>query len=250
MSDPDHSLDAFLGGRVTLRQPRRGFRSGIDAVLLAAAVDAAPGQSVLELGCGAGAASLCLAARVPGLVLSGLEIQPDYAALAVENAARNGVAMTVATGDLQHMPPKLAAQGFDHVMANPPYYLPGKRGAAQNPGRERALAAATPLEAWIDAATRRLNPGGWLTMIQKAPRLGDMISALDSRLGSVTIKPIAPRKGRAAELVILRARKGGRADLILANPLISHKGRRHVEDGPSYRAAVEAILRDGGKMPI
>ena len=57
------SCDAFLGGRLRIWQPRAGYRAGIDPVMLAAAVPARPRQSVLELGCGAGTASLCLAAQ-------------------------------------------------------------------------------------------------------------------------------------------------------------------------------------------
>ncbi|MEL6264223.1 MAG: methyltransferase, partial [Pseudomonadota bacterium] len=59
--------DRLLGGRVGLTQPRQGYRAATDPVLLAAAVPAAAGETVLELGIGAGAAVLCLAARVPGL---------------------------------------------------------------------------------------------------------------------------------------------------------------------------------------
>src|SRR5574343_1545621 len=92
--------DKFLCGRLRLWQPAQGYRAATDPVLLAAACPATAGQSVLDLGCGAGAAALCLAARVPDLALAGLELQPEYADLARRNAARNGVAMQVECGDL------------------------------------------------------------------------------------------------------------------------------------------------------
>ena len=116
------SEDRLLGGRIILRQPVGGFRAAIDPVLLAAAIPAKPGERVLELGAGTGAASLCLARRVAGCEILGLELQPDLAALATGNAETNLLAGQVAfrVGDLLHPPADLAAGGFDHVMANPP----------------------------------------------------------------------------------------------------------------------------------
>ena len=95
------SDDKFIGGRLHLWQPLRGYRAATDPVFLAAACPAAAGESVLDLGCGAGAAALCLAVRVPEVVLSGLEVQPDYAMLARRNAERNGIVMDVVEGDLR-----------------------------------------------------------------------------------------------------------------------------------------------------
>ena len=94
-ADDDLTRNAFLGGRVHLWQPVRGYRAGIDPVCLAAAVPARATQCVLDLGCGAGAATLCLGARVAGLDLTGVEMQPAYADLARRNATGNGQAMTV-----------------------------------------------------------------------------------------------------------------------------------------------------------
>lgn len=211
MFAPDElTSDGFLGGRLTVLQPRRGYRAATDPVLLAAAVPASAGQSVLELGCGAGVASLCLAARVPGLRLAGLELQPAYAALARENAAMNGVALEVVEGDLSAMPAALR-QSFDHVIANPPYYPAGGGTGAADPGRERAMREETPLATWIEAAVRRLAPRGVLSLIFGADRLPDALAALDGRMGSSVLLPLQPREGRPAKRVILQSRKGGRA---------------------------------------
>ncbi|MEO0866756.1 MAG: methyltransferase, partial [Pseudomonadota bacterium] len=208
-SDSDLSHDAFLGGRLHLWQPRRGYRAGVDPVLLAASVPARAGQSVLDLGCGVGAAALCLGARVPGLELLGVERQADYAALAV----RNG--LDAVTADLTQLPDDVKARGFDHVLANPPYFDRAEGHAAQDRGREGALGVDTPLEAWVDVAARRLRPKGFLHMIHRAERVPDILGAATGRLGSAEIWPICPRVGKAAELVIFRARKEGRAPFVL-----------------------------------
>lgn len=240
--------DRFLGGRLVLAQPARGYRAGIDAVLLAAAVPARAGQSALELGAGTGAASLCLGARVQGLSQTGLELQPGYAVLAQQNAAANGIALEVVQGDVAALPAALRARSFDHVLMNPPYFDRGDGTAAADPGRETALGEGAPLAAWVEAATRRLASGGCLTAIQRAERLPDLLAACDGRLGSLAVLPVAPRAGRPAKLVLLWARKGGRAAFRLLAPLVLHEGDRHDRDGESYRPEVQAILRDGAAL--
>jgi tRNA1(Val) A37 N6-methylase TrmN6 len=246
-ADADLTDDAFLDGRLRLWQPAKGYRAAADPVLLAAAAPAAPGARVLDLGCGAGTAGLCLAARVPGIALAGLERQAAYADLARRNAARNGVPAEVATGDVAHMPAALR-RPFDIVLLNPPYLAPGDGTPAADPGREAALREDTPLSVWLDAAGRRLAPGGWLVLIQAAERLPDVLAALPRTVGSVTVLPTQSRPGRPARRVILRARKGGRAPFVLLPPLILHDAPAHDGDRDSYTPAARAVLRDGAAL--
>ncbi len=248
--EEDLSRDSFLGGRLSLFQPRRGYRAGADPVLLAAAVPARSGQAVLELGCGAGVAVMCLGVRVPGLALHGVELQQDYAALARRNAEENGLELAVFTADLRALPPDLRARSFDHVLANPPYFQPARGTPSADAGRAIGRAGETRLSDWVDVATRRLRPGGYLTLIQHAARLPDLLSAMDGRLGSVAVKPLAPRAGRAAELVVVQARKGGRAAFRLLAPLVLHEGARHERDEDSYTPEVRAILREAAPLEI
>ena len=242
----DLTHDAFLCGKLHLWQPKQGYRAATDAVLLAAACPAKAGESVLDLGCGVGAASLCLASRVTGLMQSGLELQEDYAALARQNAAENGVALNVVVGDLTDMPAALRV-GFDHVIANPPWY---PRAGSPSPiaGRDTALRAELPLADWVAAASKRLEPGGWLTMIFGTDGLPEVLSALAPRLGSAVVLPLAAREGRPALRVILRARKGGRAAFRLLAPLVTHQGAAHDGDRESYTPRANAVLRDGADL--
>ncbi len=246
--DNELTLNDFLGGRVRLWQPKTGYRAGVDPVLLAASVPALMGQSVLELGCGAGAAILCLLARVPQLQATGVELQSAYAELARQNATQNAMDLSVVEADLSALPSELKQAQFDHVIANPPYYRPGAHSPSTDPGRQIALGENTPLTAWIDVAARRLAPRGYLHMIQKADRLPDMLAACSGRLGSAEVLPLSARVGRPAELVILRARKGGRASFRLQSPLIMHQGDRHLNDGENYTPEVSAVLRDGAAL--
>lgn len=242
----EQTQDLFLGGRLRLSQPRNGYRAATDPVLLAAACPARPWQSVLELGCGVGVASFCLGARVPGLRLSGLELQADYAELARHNAAVTGISLDVHHGDLRAMPVALRG-GFDHVIANPPYFAPQDGTAARDDGRETAQREDTPLADWLLAARKRLHPGGWLTLIHLAERLPDILAGLQG-FGSVAVLPLAPRAGRPANRVLLRARKGARAPFRLLAPLVMHQGDAHAGDREDYTPEVRAILRDGAAV--
>lgn len=232
-----------------MAQPRTGYRAGIDPVLLAASVTARPGETLLDLGCGAGIAGLCVAARVPGIHLTGLELQPAYADLARQNAARNGITSEVVTGDLAAMPATLRALHFDHVIANPPYFDRRASTAAQDSGRERAMGEATPLADWVRAAARRVAPKGTVTFIQRAERLPELLAAMTAHLGSLDLRPLIARRGRAARLVLIRGKKGGRAALRLHDGWLLHEGAGHAGDGESYTAATQALLRDAAALP-
>lgn len=236
----------FLGGMVRVKQPRDGFRSGVDAVYLAAAAPALAGETVLDLGTGAGVAALCLSKRVAGLSLHGLELQPAYAALAAENGAEADVRLTVHCGDVSTPPAALRALSFDGVIANPPYYRPGAGLVSET--KETAHHESVPLAIWTDCALRRLNPGGWLVMIQRAERLAEILAGLEGRAGDIRIMPVAGRIGRPATRVIVKARKGVRAPLTLCAPLIEHDGAEHVKDGDDFSAVAKAVLRDGAGL--
>lgn len=243
------SLDGFLGGRLRLRQPRGGYRAGIEPVLLAAACDVAPGARVLELGCGVGTALFCLAMRVPGLELAGVERNAALAELARQNARDNGIAARIVTADLRRLPAELRAGQVDLVLANPPFFDRDASTRSAEPGREGGRGEDAALADWIDVATRRLAPRGRLVVIQRIERLPDLIRACDGRLGGLEVIPLQPREERPPRLFLMRARKSGRAAFCLKPPVILHAGAAHLADGEDYRPEIAAILRDGAPLP-
>ncbi|WP_405404313.1 tRNA1(Val) (adenine(37)-N6)-methyltransferase [Paracoccus sp. Ld10] len=242
----DTRIDGFLDGRLRVAQPVRGYRAGADAVMLAAACPAQPGQAVLELGCGAGVASLCLGWRVPDLAITGLERQQAYADLARDNAAANGITLTVLIGDLADPPQGLRDVTFDQVIMNPPYFLGGT--PAPDAGRALARREETPLALWIDTGLRRLRPGGWLTVIQRADRLDGVMAALAARAGSIAIMPIAARTGSPAGRILVTARKGARGPLRLLAPLITHAAARHDQGTDDLSPMAAQVLREGAPI--
>jgi len=291
VSDPLLALteDAFLGGRLTIRQPRAGYRAAMDPVLLAAAVPpvndrgARAGGPVLDLGCGVGTALLCYGARVAHATLWGMERDPAIAELARANLKANGMADRgrILTGDLLRPPDDLPQGAFAEVMANPPYHLADASDASPHP--QRAVAnreGEARLADWIDAALAALAPKGGLTVIHRADRVSEICAALRGRAGAITIFPLWPRAGRPAKRVIVRARTGLRSPDVLAPGLVLHggavpesglgesglgesglgesgleesgleEGGLEKNEGQRYTPAAEAVLRGGAALSL
>ena len=232
--------DALLGGRVRLLQPARGYRVAIDAVLLAAAVDAAPGQRILDLGAGVGAVGLCLAARLAGCSVVGIELQPALAELAERNANLNGMADRVRTVVHDLAKPLPADLGrFDHVVTNPPYLAAAVADPSPDPSKALAtVESSADLARWLAVATAAVEPAGTLLIIHRSDRLEEIIGHL-GRLGwgDVTVKRLPP-----AARVLVRARRADRPTRRDAPPLTLHR------PGGSYTDEAEAILRHAGAL--
>lgn len=242
--------DAFLDGRISIRQPEKGFRSGLEAVFLAAACPAGSGDHVLEAGCGAGAASLCLLARVPGVKTIGIEIDPDLAQLANENAAANDVARDFVAIAASVCSPwsELEAKGvsretFDHVIANPPFYIHGRARPAKGERNAASRAmGADHLDTWLRFLASACKPRGTCTLIHRAQALPELLRAMEGRFGDLRLIAVHPKPGSPALRIILRGRKGSRAPLTIAPGLVLLGG----DGAPSKEA--EAILRHGERL--
>jgi len=233
----------LLGGRVRYAQPRSGFRSGIEPVLLAAAIPARPGERVLEAGTGAGAALLCLTARVAGISGLGVERDPDLVAVATRNAAENAwPGLTFLAADITEA---LDIGQFDHAFANPPYH-PAQGTPSPDAARDAARRARPDLFArWARAMGRRLPSHGTLTWIVTVVALPDCIAALtDAGCPPSALLPLWPRAGQNAKLALLRGVKGGRGGFRVLPGIVLH-----AESG-AFTGDAEAILRHGGALAI
>jgi tRNA1(Val) A37 N6-methylase TrmN6 len=236
--------DAFLGGRVHVLQQRKGFRAGLDAVMLAAAVSARPGDRVCDLGAGVGTAALCLSARVPGLHITAVEIDEDLAALARMNAARaNAASFEVVIADVLKRPRTLARQHFDHVFTNPPYHDIAHGTRAPDRTKARATSAhAADLVGWLRFARALVRPKGTLTAVLPPGQLAAALGALSPEGRGVEIIPLWPLQGRPAKRVIIRTRMNAKAPLALHAGLALHRA-----DGKPTPEA-DAVLREAAAL--
>jgi tRNA1(Val) A37 N6-methylase TrmN6 len=247
-SPPDATTEDFLlDGRVRLTQPAQGYRAAIDPVFLAAAIPAKSGEAVLDLGCGTGAASLCLAVRVMGCRIAGIEVDHGLVRLAGDNAARNGLTdrVMILAGDLLRPPQRLEPDSFAHVMANPPYLPAGAATPSPLPAKARAnVEGEADLAAWIRFALTMVRAKGTFTVIHRADRLEHLLALLTGRAGDIIVFPLWAAAGKDAKRVIVRARKGVSSPTRIASGLVLHEA-----DG-RYTEAAQSVLRHGAALPI
>ncbi len=231
----------LLDGKLRYAQPKHGYRTGIEPVLLAASVPARAGDLVLEAGTGAGAGLMCLAARVAGVSCIGIEQDPAMAELAVYNLTANAISgARIVTADIVAW---LADTVFDHAFANPPWHAASGTPSpvAGRAGAKRA--APGLLAAWVGALAATLRQRGTLSLILPAASLAEAVAALTAAAcGETIVQPLWPRQGVAAKLIVLRAVRGGRGACALLPGLVLH------EDDGAYTDAAQAVLRGGSKL--
>jgi len=239
--------DRLLGGRVRLAQPARGYRVAIDTVLLAAAVPARAGERVLDAGCGVGGAALCLATRMGGVAVTGIDADADLVRIATTNAEENGVADRVSfrAADIALGGTGLPRGTFGHAMVNPPYLVAG----AGRPSADGRKAAATvengaDLGSWIEFCVSMVRDRGSVTVVHRADRLDALVAVFAGRAGGIVVFPLWPSEGSDAKRVIVTARKGSATPTRVARGLVLHAA-----DG-AYTDEAEAVLRHGAALDI
>ncbi|WP_269581459.1 tRNA1(Val) (adenine(37)-N6)-methyltransferase [Roseibium sp. Sym1] len=244
--------DAFLGGKVYVRQPRRGrHRAGLDAVYLAAALPDGTRGHVVDLGAGVGTAGFCAAARLEDIQVTLVEIDAavlDLARLGLEDPANAAFAGRVsvleaditAKGSLRHAA-GLTPSFADHVIMNPPYYEADRFRASPNTARAGAhMLDDRGLEPWARTATDIVREGGSLTVIFRADGLRELLNVLQGRFGAIDVIPLRPRPEAPATRVLVRAIRASRGPMQLLPGFVLHEG-----DGSDFTPQSRAVMRDG-----
>ncbi len=243
----DLTCDAFLGGDLKIHQRRTGYRSGMDAVLLAAGVRATKGSHILEAGSGVGVTALCVARRLADCTVTGLEIDPVSVEIAQRNIEANSLLarVSIIEANIKDPPRPILERSFDHFMCNPPYFDDVE---AFRPPPDAKLAGNVGIDArlkdWIDFGLKRLKPRGCITLIHRTERLDDILSLLRNRVGDIRLHPFWPRRGESAKRVLISGTKGALAPPRLLPGIPLH------EEGRRYSREAEAILRAGNSLNL
>ncbi|WP_404405859.1 tRNA1(Val) (adenine(37)-N6)-methyltransferase [Pelagibacterium halotolerans] len=239
----DTTIDAFLGGKLSICQPKGGFRAGLDSVLLGASVPAGTGR-LLDMGAGVGVAGLVALAHAPAMHVHMAEIDPEMAALARANAERNGFdrhaevsVLDVTASGTARAAAGLGTDIYDVVIANPPFF--GNGTLAPDNGRARARHMdETAIDAWVKTAVSAAHAHAEVIFIHTVAALPELLAAFTARMGGVSVLPIAARPGMAASRVLISGRKGSRAPLTLLPSLVLHG-----TEGNAFLPHVDAVFR-------
>ncbi len=239
--------DLLLGGRIALLQPAQGYRVAIDPLLLSASVNADPGETILDVGAGVGAAGLCLATRLPHCRIMGIERQKDLVRLANDNIVLNNLRdrVEILQGDLQSPPPRLAAGSYSQVISNPPYFesTHGRISPISNKGLSNHE-DDFDMEGWLKFSLLMLKPSGRITFIYRAEMLDKLLGLFYGKVGDIKVFPFWPSLGQIAKRVIVQGVKGSRGGLNLLPGMVLHNA-----DG-SFTQEADALLKNGHHLNL
>lgn len=236
-----HSQNYLLNRKVKIYQPLLGYRASSDAVLLASTVNnVKQNDTVLDVGSGTGAISLCVAMRFKdkNISVTGVELQAELAELANLSAQENSFDFVqFINSDIKNC--KLPPCSFAHVISNPPYATDDMPSPKLGKCTAHNFSTVPNLSEWIKFCIKMLRPQGYFYMINRTEALEEIICALSGKLGAIRIIPLCSKAGQEAKRVIVVGKSQSKAPLKLCNPLIVHN-----ENG-EYTPEAQAILREG-----
>jgi len=208
--------DLQLGG-LTILQKKKGFRFGVDAVLLSNFVQVKKGDVVLDIGTGTGIIPILLAAKTQARHITGLEIQEEFAEMAARSVARNSQEkqISIIQGDIKDWESLFGKAKFDLVVSNPPYIegMSGLKNSSDSVSIARHEIKCT-LQDVVAAAAGVLRPNGRLAMIYRPHRLVDLFEAFRANgIEPKTIRFVSANVGDVPSLVVVQGTKFGKKEL-------------------------------------
>lgn len=235
--------DYLLNKKVRILQPVDGYRASSDAVLLASLIENIKlSDTILDVGSGTGAVSLCLAYRFPENHIAGLEIQPQLADFAKQSADINNFANLVYyQADIRQKKLPVSPCFFNHVITNPPY----SEHDRPSPNLSKALAhnhTDFTLNEWLKFCLKMLKPFGKIYLINRVEAIDEILNTFSKRAGGIKIIPVYSKPGQQAKRILISAQKDSKAPTVICPPFYMYNS-----DG-TYTRAADEILRKGKSL--
>ncbi|MDR3179906.1 MAG: methyltransferase [Holosporaceae bacterium] len=214
--------DYILKGKLSLLQPKHGYRVAIDPIILAGFVSLQHNQSVLDVGCGVGTISLILKLRNPSAIITAIDVDPDICDICLRNAKENSLDLDVVNIGIEnfHGNPSYNGKTFDHIVTNPPFF--SRESFKISNTKLLANFETIELTDWISFCLKKLKNGGTLHIIHHASRISDILSSLGQKVGAIEITPVFPKKDMDAIRIIVSGKKGSRKSTKITGGLVLH----------------------------
>jgi tRNA1(Val) A37 N6-methylase TrmN6 len=225
--------DSIFNGRIKLFQPKIGYRAALDPIILASFISPGPHQKILDVGCGVGTISLILKMRESTAEITALDMDKRMCQICEQNAAANGFSVEVLNVRIEDRA-ILKERLFDHVVTNPPFFE--EKSSKVSESKKFANFETISLVEWIALCINKLKNNGIFSIIHRASRLEEILSALKSRAGAVKIIPIFPKSDRNANRIVVQAKKSSKSETMILPGVIVHR-----DDG-SYSDDLRRIL--------
>lgn len=240
----NYTNDYLLDKKIKIFQPQNGYRASTDAVFLSSLLDdklVHNGDSILDVGSGTGAISLCLASRLKhkNVNITGIDIQQDLVELSNFSAKSNCFDdfLNYIHTDIRQKT-ILPSGTFNFVITNPPY----SDHDMPSPNNSKKLAhnhQDFDLTGWIGFCLKMLKPKGYLLLINRAEAINEILISLQNKAGSIQILPMYSKQNQDAKRVVVIAQKTAKGITKILPPFYTHN-----QDG-TYTPKAQSILRLG-----
>lgn len=200
-----------INNGIKLTEYTDGLLFGTDALLLTRFVKGGARKKGVDIGTGSGPISLILLAENKAAHMTGIEIQPRYAELAVENAKANGFGdrFTAVCGDAKAPHGLYPAGEADFAVSNPPFMkaASGKYNATDAKTIARHEEFLPPNELCA-AASLFIKYGGSFYVVYRPERICTLITAMKGN-GMEPKRICFVGATEKCSLVLVEAKKGG-----------------------------------------
>jgi len=250
------SPEGLFKGRLVYNQPDRGFRSSVDSLALMYFVQnhlANKPDRICDIGCGSGFLALMSALLWPNAKIQGVEISPQRASFARQNAITNQMQnrLKIVEADIKTL--EAPEIGYDLVLSNPPYHQISSGTLPKDPDNARArFEVELDLASLLNVAKQYLSEDGLFYLVYPMKRWTDLLETTKaSTMCLVHHRRVRPTAS-SEPLLILAALRKHRPDTVATDGIEKADLILETADkklGPELETFVAKISKNGPTLP-